>query len=138
MNSLDDSGASPTTLSFRSKGGTCFAAGETRIPRLSFHGALSPSIPRSHPGFLDRDRRIQPGSDVGEGWSLSPPSQLIHVVKERDVGSQRGQIAEEQSVFHLSHERTGQRSRVRHIHVPIFTVSRNVFEVQKFGQHRRG
>ncbi len=68
----------------------------------------------------------------------SLPSQLVDRVEQRDVLSQRRQIAEQHDPLALALERLRQRTRTRRVHAPRPPVGRDRFEVAELGEHRRG
>ena len=81
------------------------------------------------------DRRVESCRERGEGGRGAVPSQLVHVVEERDVGPERGERSEQQRAVALARERVREGARVGGVHVPLAPVRGDGFEMAKLGEN---
>ena len=65
------------------------------------------------------DRRVESCRERSEGRRGAVPSQVIHVVKERNAGSQRGQGSEQQRAVAPARERACKGARVGGVNPPL-------------------
>src|SRR3984957_5627992 len=81
-------------------------------------------------------RRVEPCTQCGETRRWSVPSQLLHVVEERDVGPQRGECSKQHRLLALLGERMCQSAGAGCVHVPLAPVHRYRFQMAELGEHR--
>ena len=67
----------------------------------------------------------------------SVPFQFVHVVKERDVGAERGERSEQQGVVAFAGECAGESAGVGGVDAPLAPVRRDGFDVDEFGENGR-
>ena len=68
-------------------------------------------------------------------WAV--PAQLIHVVKERDVGAERGQCPKKHCTVPFAAKRPCEGARVGGVYTPLAAIARDGFEMNELGKHSR-
>src|ERR1700690_303472 len=101
-------GSGTVGVSLAGPGPACFLLGEEVIAISCYFEALFAALYRSRshrPGTPALGNgSVQSGRERGEGGRGAVPAQLVHIVKERDFGSQSGQRAKEQCPIPLAGE----------------------------------
>src|SRR5437016_6180000 len=80
---------------------------------------------------------VEPCPQCVEAWFGAVPLQLVHVVKECDVGSKGGERSKQQSALALGCQRAGEGAGVGGVHMPVAPVLRDGFEVEIPGENGR-
>ena len=99
--------------------------------RIGESGALR--IDRADTRF-PRNRRVQSSRKRVESGCWTFPAQLVRVIEERDVGSERGEPSKKQRVVPLAGKSICERKRVGDVHSPLAVVHRDGFEMEKLGK----
>src|SRR5215469_15256357 len=86
-------------------------------------------------GRVLNSRSIQSSGNRGKRRSRTLPAQLLHILKEQNIGSKRSQLSEQHCIIPVANERVSESTRVDHVHVPFTEVLWDGFKVNELGKH---
>src|SRR5687768_6580051 len=100
------------------------AVESTSVPSMSNRIASHSTIALATSGARDEAVGVQPVGNRRKSRSRAGPLQIIHAVEQRDVASERGEVAKEKGKVAVARQRMRQRTRTRRVDAPGAPVRR--------------